>query len=424
VSSMQELKERVYAEIDKAREELIELTSALVQHPSLICQEKSVQDFVADELRKMNADEVDEWIPDVEECSKNPSFIPDRDDFSNSPVVCGTFKGTGGGRSIILNGHIDVVAITGNWEYPPFGGVVDGERIYGRGAGDMKAGVAANMIALRAIQRAGIKLKGDVLYQTVIGEESGSCGAVATIVRGHKADALMIPECTGMKMVTTNAGAAWVKLTVRGKAALLANAHMGVNAIKKCNYIYEKLEEFDAERKITKSHPMLDYIPSPFKINVGKMNAGVFPSGIPDVATMEIRYGISPIETADEAKKEFEDFIDRISEADDWLREHKPEIEWLNCCWHPSTTDVNEEIVQLCKANADAVRGETDIIGVAFSADAAPYVEYLGIPYVLIGPGRLSEAHVPDEWVSIPDTVDTTKIIAATVMDWCGCEEA
>lgn len=223
-------------------------------------------------------------------------------------------------------------------------------------------------------------------------------------------------------MVMTNAGAAWVRLIVKGKPALLANAHMGVNAIKKCMYIYDKLDEFDAERKISKSHPMLDYIPSPFKINVGKMSAGVFPSGIPDLAVMEIRYGISPMETAEEAKKAFEDYIDKISEEDPWLKENKPVVEWMNTCWHPFSTPVDNEFVQIAKANSDAVRGKTNIIGVAFSSDAAPYSEYLGMPYVLIGPGRLSEAHVADEFVSIPDTIDATKIIAATVLEWCGCE--
>jgi len=418
------LKRRVFAEIDRLSDDLVRMVGDLVRFPTTVGQEEAAQKYVAEQLKEMGASELDLWYPDLEELRKHPAFMSDRADFSTSPCVVGVFRGTGGGRSMILNGHMDVAPVTGAWTHDPWGGEVVGDQIYGRGAGDMKGGIAANLVAIKAIHNAGVRLRGDVQIHSVVDEEIGGMGSLAAIVRGYKADAVMIPECTDTRIVTTNAGSAWVRMTVTGKAAILANAHRGVNAIKKCMYLYDKLDELDMERKVKLSHPMLSHIPNPYKINVGKMTAGVFPSGIPDRAVMEIRYGITPYETVEQAKKTFEDYIDSISEDDPWLKEHKPVVEWMNCCWYPSSTALDDPLVQMAKANADIVLdGQAQVVGAAFGSDAGLYANYLNIPYILIGPGRLAEAHAPDEWVSIAETLKVAKITAATLMDWCGCEE-
>lgn len=417
------VKERVFSLIEQTQDELIELTSQLVKFPSLFLEEEEAQRYIADRLKAMGPDDLDVWYPDIDELRQHPAYCSSRTDFSTSPVVVGTFRGTGGGRSVILNGHVDVVPAGDGWDDSPWSGAIKDGRVYGRGSGDMKAGIAANIMALDAIRKAGVRLKGDVLIESVVDEECGGMGSLATIVRGHKADGIIIPECTGMKIVNTTIGSTWVRITVRGKAAILANANEGVNAILKSAYICQKLEELEQDRTKRLAHPMLSRFPTPFKINVGKLNAGIWPSSVPDLAVIEIRFGMSPMETVEQAKQEFEDFIRKIAQEDPWLRDKQPKVEWLGTCWQPMSVDEHDALIQLTKENAQAVRGEPcEVTGMAYAADGALYTRYLGIPFVLIGPGGLQEAHQVNEFVSIPDTVDTCKIIAATILDWCGYE--
>lgn len=188
-------------------------------------------------------------------------------------------------------------------------------------------------------------------------------------------------------------------------------------------HIFSKLDAFEQERSARLAHPKLSQYPTPFKINVGKLNAGVWPSSVPDLAVMEIRYGMSPNETVETAKAEFEAFIEQICSEDPWLSEHRPELEWLGTCWHPISVDENEELIQLVNQNMRLVRKrETEITGIACTADGAMFSRYLGVPSVLVGPGELPEAHQVNESVSISETVDACKVIAATILNWCGYE--
>ncbi len=416
-------KERVFSAIDHLSDELTGLTSELVKFPSLVGEEDAVQHYVADRLRSSGAEQVDLWYPDIDEMRRHPAYCSARTSFDTSPIVVGTFCGSGGGHSLILNGHVDVVPAGEGWDGSPWSGEIRDARVWGRGAGDMKGGLAANLIAMEAIRKAGVRLKGDVQIHSVVDEEIGGMGTLATIVRGYRADGVIIPEATSMKIVSTTIGVAWVKLTIHGKAALLACANEGVSAIGKSMYIFEKLNEFKKERTKRLAHPKLSHFATPFEINVGKLTAGIWPSSVPDLAVMEIRYGMSPNETVEEAKAEFEGFIEKICNEDPWLCDHKPELEWLGTCWPSMSVDENDELIQLTGANYALVRKEPpEVTGVACAADGALYARCLGIPFVLIGAGGMPQAHQANEFISIPDNVDVCKILAATILDWCGCE--
>lgn len=417
------MKEKVFAIIDSSCSELAELTSALVKFPSLMGDEDAIQHFVAERLRADGAEKVDLWYPDIDEMRKHPAFCSSRTSFDGSPDVVGTFCGSGGGRSIILNGHVDVVPVGEGWDSSPWSGEIKNNRVWGRGSGDMKGGLAANIMAVEAIRKAGIRLKGDVQIHSVVDEEVGGMGTLATIVRGYRADGAIIPECTSMKIINTTIGSTWVRLTIHGKAALLACADQGVSAIGKAMYIYDKLNDFKNERTVRLAHPKLSHFATPFEINVGKLTAGIWPSSIPDLAVMEIRYGMSPNETVEEAKAEFEAYIEAICNEDPWLRDNRPELEWLGTCWQAFSADENSELIQQTKANFEMVRNETtEVTGMACATDGPLYARYLGIPFVLIGAGGMLEAHQVNESISIPDNVDVCKIIAATILDWCGYE--
>lgn len=146
-----------------------------------------------------------------------------------------TLKGSGDGKSMILNGHIDVVpeGDVNQWDHHPYSGEKIGNRIYGRGTTDMKGGNVALMLAMEAIIESRIELKGDIYFQSVIEEESGGAGTLATILRGYKADGVIIPEPTNMKFFPKQQGSMWFRLHVKGKAAHGGTRYEGVSAIEK-----------------------------------------------------------------------------------------------------------------------------------------------------------------------------------------------
>lgn len=210
-------KQAVFDRIDQFQDEMVQLASDLVKFPSLY-QKEEVQKFVAQRLENMGAN-VDLWYPDIEQMRKHPAFASTRESFDTSPNVCGVFKGTGEGRSLIINGHVDVVPVgqESDWDESPWSGTVKDGRIYGRGIGDMKAGIACSMIALQAIKAAGLSLKGDVLFQTVVDEECGGMGSLAQLLRGYRADAALFPECMRNMIGVATVGSTWVRITVPAK---------------------------------------------------------------------------------------------------------------------------------------------------------------------------------------------------------------
>ena len=414
-------KQAVFDRIDQFQDEMVQLASDLVKFPSLY-QKEEVQKFVAQRLENMGAN-VDLWYPDIEQMRKHPAFASTRESFDTSPNVCGVFKGTGEGRSLIINGHVDVVPVgqESDWDESPWSGTVKDGRIYGRGIGDMKAGIACSMIALQAIKAAGLSLKGDVLFQTVVDEECGGMGSLAQLLRGYRADAALFPECMRNMIGVATVGSTWVRITVPGKGALLSNAETGASAIEKSAYIFNRLNEFERERTQRLAHPLLSHVKTPFKINVGTIKAGNWPSAVPDQSVMEIRYGMSPLQTVDEAKAEFEDYIDKISQGDPWLKDHRPQIEWLGCCWHPCSIDPNHPLVRLVADNHRDVTGEDAVVcGAAGGADNGSYARFLNIPAILYGPGEISVGHQANEYIEIDKMMDATKVIASTILDWCG----
>lgn len=240
---------------------------------------------------------LDVWDPDIEQLRADPGFQDVADSYQGRPVVVGVLPGTGGGRSLILNGHIDVVATGPHDEWPhggPWGGAVVDGHLYGRGASDMKSGLASYIEAIASLNEAGVRLKGDVIVQSVIDEEQGGNGTLAAVLRGYRADGALIGEPTNMTLVTKNAGIRWVRITVSGKSAHGAYRHAGVNAIEKAMLLYQALMTYEAERVKDYSDPLFAHYQTPFPFSFGVFKAGNWPSVVPDEAVMEGRVGFLP----------------------------------------------------------------------------------------------------------------------------------
>ncbi|WP_439108452.1 peptidase [Alkalihalophilus lindianensis] len=416
-----DMKRKIQASIHSKKNEIIQLLRSFVQAESTQGNERYAQTLVIETLQEMGLD-VDVWEPDGAELKGHRYFASSREEFTGSPNVVGVMKGKGGGRSIILNGHIDVVPAGDKtqWTDHPFSGIVKEGKMFGRGVTDMKGGNVALLLAMQAIQAAGIELKGDVIFQSVIEEESGGCGTLATLLRGYKADAAIIPEPTNMKFFPKQQGSMWFKMHIKGLSAHGGTRYAGVSAIEKSLVVVEHIRELERVRNARITDPLYKNIPIPIPINIGKIYGGEWPSSVPDIVTIEGRFGVSPEETIDEAKKEMKQWIEALPEADAWFSEHPPTLEWFGARWLPGSLEPEHAFMKLLSEKYEDVTGrEATIEASPWGTDGGLLTEIGQIPTIVFGPGVTEKAHFPNEYIMLEDIFTCAEIIAETIIDWC-----
>ncbi len=428
-----ELVNRVISSIQMNQQELIEIVRHLVQIPSenpkltdrTLGGEAKVQDYVETLLAMIGAT-TDRWEP-----------LPGR------PNLVGIVSGTGGGRSLALNGHVDVVPAGdhADWAHPPYGAEIHNGQIYGRGALDMKGGLGAMLFAALTLQRLGIRLQGDVYLESVIDEETGGPGTRATVERGYQPDfALVVEPTTGLAIMPVEGGLEWLRMTVTGisghSAFRFKSVHAGgqgtaVSALDKgvklINAVAE-LERMWANRKV---HSLL---PAGITtINVGAIAAGsgggsngmpnvmTSVSSLPDYCAIDLSLKYLPSENAADVRVEFETFIHHVCQTDDWLRDHPPTIEWglHGVSFPPANTPADHPALEILRGSLHEVGATPMTLGFEAVSDIAWFGE-VGIPSALCGPGEGGGAHGLDEHVSISSLMQSTKAFALFMMAWCG----
>ncbi|PFH82801.1 peptidase [Bacillus sp. AFS088145] len=410
--------------ISENKDKTIDLLKQLVMENSVSGNESKAQAVVLEKLRELELD-LDVWEPDLKEMKEHPYFISTRDSFTGSPNIVATLKGTSGGKSMILNGHIDVVP-EGNiqqWTYLPYSATVVDNKLYGRGATDMKGGNVALILAIEAIKRSGITLKGNVYFQSVIEEESGGAGTLATILRGYTADGVIIPEPTNMKFFIKQQGSMWFRLKVKGKVAHGGTRYEGVSAIEKSVLIIQQIQKLEQLRNERIADPLYDGVPIPIPINIGTIQGGTWPSSVSDLVTLEGRFGVAPNERLEDAKIEFENWIDNIKNLDDWFVENPVEVEWFGARWVPGTVEADSELVQTLQRNYLETMKQNPVVEAApWGTDGGLFTQILNIPMIVFGPGETKVAHYPDEFIDLDQMFLAAEIIACTLIDWCGVE--
>jgi len=408
-------------QIDQLEDTIVEYAVNLIRYPTISGNELQAQQYVKEVMTGLGCSFVDLWEPDIELLKTHEAFVSPRNDFKNSPNVVGTWKGSGGGRSLILNSHIDIVpeGDIDEWRYSPFGGDVDNGVIYGRGASDMKVSKAAIFGVIQALRQAGVKLKGDLIVQSVIEEESGSAGTLACALKGYKADAAIIPEPSGFKICPAQQGSSWFRISIRGKSAHAGQRYLGVSAFEKSIVIFDAIKSFEDYLTQSYSSSLYKDAPIPFSINVGTIKGGEWASTVPEKVVIEGRMGVPPSLSLEEAWKMFEAAIQKKALQDEWLRQNKPKIEWFGAWWGPAQIDLEHDIV---KCVADALKNTTNskpkIEGTPWATDGRILTEFAGTPAVIFGPG--TSAHCPDEFIKIKDLLKYAKILTRTIVDWCG----
>lgn len=415
-------------EIDRAvadaSADLIFFVQKLVQAASLPDHEQAAQDLIAHKMQSLDLDV--EIVPSrFDELRHHPAFGDDGFSPDARINVVGRWSGTqvGEGRSLILNGHVDVVP-PGNlalWSDSPWSGTIQSDRLYGRGACDMKAGLCAGIFAVEVLQRLGFRPARDVLIESVIGEESGGVGTLTTIVKGYMADGAILLEPTRLEISPVQSGALTFRLTVPGRAIHAAMKPRGVSAIDKFALLLRAINELEAERHRTFKHPLYDDPSCIAPINLGTVHGGDWHSTVPEEVVAEGRFGVLPGESNASARRSLEQAISRISAADPWLSEHPPQVEWFEGQFESAETPLDHPLIQSLAAAHQRVVGTAPTLrGVTYGSDMRLFINHAHIPATHYGPGNVALAHAVDEFVPLPEVLTATKVVAHLITQWCG----
>jgi acetylornithine deacetylase len=412
--------------IEQLRPEITAFLGKLVQFPSLPGQEQEAQRFYAAKLQSLGVET--EIVASLrEELEAHPAFCDDGVRFEDRLNVVGRWRGSGRkkGRTLILNGHMDVVP-TGSetlWTGSPWSGSVRNGKLYGRGSCDMKAGLTANVYAVQILQLIGFLPAADVLLESVIGEESGGAGTLTTIVKGFKADAAVITEPTRLHLCPVQSGALSFRVKVSGKAIHACMKPHGVSAIEKFYVVLRSVQELERRRHIEYKNPLYEDPNNIAPVNFGTLHAGDWPSTVPDALVVEGRFGVLPGESTEAARAAMASAVTQAAAGDSWLKEHPPALEWFEGQFESGQTPLDSPIVKtVTECHAKAFGKSPTVQGVTYGSDLRLFTNHGNVPAVLYGPGDIMKAHTVDEYVELEEVFSATKVLAWIITQWCGGE--
>jgi acetylornithine deacetylase len=420
-----EAREReISASVAMLRPRIVAALETLVRIPSQTGDEGEAQAAMAQIMRDLDLDlEIDIWEPDESLLESFGHSVTIGPGFAGRPNVVGRLRGIGKGRSLILNGHIDTVetGAESTWQTPPLGGRIVNGRLYGRGACDMKGGLVSNLFAVAAVHHAGYRLAGDVLLESTISEEDGGAGALAAVLKGYRGDAALISEPTDLAIVPAQGGSLMFRLHVAGLSAHACVRDEGVSAIEKFAYIHRGLLEFETSRNEEIGLTLYAGHRNKVPINIGTVSGGSWPSSVPESVVAEGRAGLVPGEDLETFQTELSTHVDRLADADPWLRNHRPRLEWLPGQFAPAGIAVDSPLVQTLTHAAETVMAApARVEGVTYGADMRHFINTGGMPCVMFGAGDVRLAHAPNESISLDDLFTAVSTIAVFLTDWCG----
>ena len=414
---------RVLDELDAVAGATEARLAALVAVPSVggTDAEHEIQALLAADLAAAGL-ETDHWRLPLDELFAAPDFPGVEVHRDEAWGLVGRLTGSGDGASLMLNGHVDVVPIgdPAAWSsLDPFSGrVVDGE-LHGRGACDMKAGVVAAMAAVTAVRRAGVPLRGDLLLACVPGEEDGGLGTYATLRRGWTADACVIPEPTGLDLLTANAGALTFRLRVPGRATHASRRTEGVSAVEKLVPLLAALQRLE-DRRNRDVDPLMTRWPVAYPLSIGRVQAGDWASSVPDLLVAEGRLGVALDEPVEQARAALEQAVAEASAADPWLRDHPVTVEWWGGQFASGRLPADSDLADRMSAAHTAVAsGTPGRWGAPYGSDLR-LLAGAGIPTLHYGPGDAVLAHAPDERVPLAEVHTAARALALLALDVCG----
>ena len=389
--------------------------------------ELKAQQYLSNWLRQNNL-EHELFTPDeVPGLPQHPAFWPGRD-YTRRPNVVARVPGQGGGRSLILSCHMDTVQREPlPWKVSsPFSGEIIGKRLYGRGAYDMKGGLAASAFLLKLIQDNHIRLKGDLLFESIVDEERcGSNGTLASRVKGYLPDVAILPEISDLSICPTSKGAKVYELLLKG-----SGGHSSVspenNPIVGMAYLICGLKEYETQINARK-HGLELYAgeSKPRKVGFGMLRAGDaaqdWDFGTVTEARVTVVVLTLPGYQEADLDHELSTFVLQYCKTNPVLNLFAPpEIISKSRYIFPSQTDPQHPIFQILQRNHQALLGkESALQGAKFACDSYIFSHFFAIPTVIFGP-RGGNAHTADEWLDLDSLYDYMAVTFQTILDWCG----
>jgi len=428
--------ELVMREIASRREQLVDLLVRLIAFDTRAQppeggggEEAALQEYLRGRLLAAGF-EVEVWEPDPSSFGAHLLEFPQGYDFVGRPQLVARARGPGGGRNLLLNGHVDVVSVEPRerWRTDPLVGSVRRGAVYGRGACDMKGGVAAMVLAAEVLRALEVPLLGDLILNTVTDEESTGGGSLATAFRGLGADGGLIPEPTSLSVWLGARGSLLAKITVTGRpghAGLTQRDHFdggAVNAIEKMQVVLDALRRLRAEWQV-----------DPAIRNPHLAAGGIVPTAItggewivsyPASCTLRCHVQYLP-EQADpdgrggRVQREVEQRISAAAVTDAWLREHPPSVEWERGAV-PTGLVAPDTPIAATTLQTTRDLGLGGVIASRTTFFDGPTFTAAGTPTVAFGPGDINRAHTVDEHVSIDELVRAAQALAVTAMRFCG----
>ena len=366
--------------------------------------------------------DVDSWPFDLDELAAHADHPGTEAQRAEGFGVVGAY-GPEGVPALVLQGHVDVVP-TGDpdkWvDRDPWSGATSGDAILGRGACDMKAGVAVNFAIARALATSGVVLERPFAVHSVVSEEDGGLGAFATMLRGHRGEAAIISEPTSGRIVVANAGALTFELRVPGRATHASTRLGGHSALDAFLPVYAALSALEAERNAERD-PLFTDNPLPYPISIGIVRTGDWASSVPDLLVAQGRLGVRLGEPVEDARAGLERVIADVCAHDPWLRDHPVEVTWPGGQFASGRIDPGHGLVgDVAGAIAD-VEGRAAALGAApYGSDLRLYAGMGGIPTLHYGPGDVTLAHAPAERVEITEVLRTARSLALVAARRCG----
>jgi len=394
-----------------------DLLCGLIAYRSTTGAEHDVQEHVHGLLS--SAGFPAEFIPIDENIVNDTDYtiVPGHKGYQGRPNVLVNLPGSGGGRSVLVNSHTDVVP--GPDEL--FDARFEQDVLYGRGACDAKGQVATILLVLSALKDLGIRLKGDVQAQFVIEEEAGGNGSLATIIQGNRADAAVVLEPTGLGVFPANRGAAWFKLGVTGRSVHMGRYREGVSAVDEMLGLVSILKEYESFlRDVSKGQPLFPDDPSPVVVNIGRIGGGDWPSTVPSECVVEGGIAFLPSRNIKRIREEIYDLIK--SKATPWAREHFS-LEFARLHNEAFETPTEHPAVRCFHRAAESVLGHQELKGWAASCDGRLFYHRGRMPTIVFGPGDLGHAHSLDEQIRMGDILRAAEVLVRFLVDWCGVEE-
>jgi acetylornithine deacetylase len=383
--------------------------------------ESDLQNSQASALDELGMN-VDSWKFDLDELRSHPLYPGEETDRSEGYGVVGVSPGDGQ-PALVLQGHVDVVP-EGELEKwngrDPFAGDIVGRVLHGRGACDMKAGVAANLAVVRAIRAAGVTLERPLAVHSVLSEEVGGLGAFATMLRGLRGDAAVLTEPTTGRIVTACAGALTFRIEVAGKAAHGSTRMSGVSAFDSFLGIDAAIKQFEAERNANPD-PLFRNYEMPFGISIGKLQAGNWSSSVPESLVAEGRMGVLLGEDPADARAAFEERVAAACAKNPWLVDNPAIVTWPGGQFASGSIDQQHEFIDEVSASISDLTGEVPERAAApYGSDLRLYAGIGGIPTLHFGPGDVRYAHAVREQVNLDELIAVTRSLALLAVRRCG----